>query len=189
MVLARRRRFLAQPLREGPTAVTEKLFSMRRGTIQAFSLAELLLSLALLTVALVTVGALFISMYRTQEKASRGSTGVLAAETVLNTKLHAIFHGLEPGLSKTDFFNNDAPPQPSLEGRLLLSGTEYIYKLDYSTVPGPGGAPLGSTLAENRLKLVSITCWWWTADATATRAGFGKQTYSTQRLVNENDKF
>lgn len=136
---------------------------------------------------LVTIAALFISMYRSQEKASHGSTGVLATETVLNTNLHRIFTGGHPTLTKTAFFSTDAPPSPSIEGSLNLGATEYLYKMDYSTVSSPAGVPVGTGLSGNRLKLVTVTCWWWAADAVQARAGYGRQSYTVQRLVNEND--
>jgi hypothetical protein len=170
-------------------AITVKLPAALPRTTRAFTLAELLLSLALMTIVIVTVASLFISMYRTQEKSARSSTGVRVAETVINAKLHSIFSGLEPGLSKAQFFANDAPPQPVLSGSLVLSGTEYLYRLEHETVVQPGGTTLGSGLAENRLKIVSVTCWWWGADEASTRAGHGKQTVSLRRMVNENDKF
>lgn len=170
-------------------AITVKLATGVPRGARAFTLAEVLLSLALMTIVIVTVAALFISMYRTQEKSARSSTGVRVAETVINSKLHSIFSGLEPGLTKAQFFTNDAPPQPPIDGKVDLSGTEYLYRMEYETVVQPAGTTLGSGLAENRLKVVQVTCWWWSPDATTNRAGYGKQTVTMRRMVNENDKF
>jgi hypothetical protein len=161
---------------------------MRRGA-KAFSLAELVLSFALITVVLLTVASLFTAAFRTQGKAGRSSIGQKAAETVLVGKLHAIYKGVHPGLTKANFFAQDAPPNPVLEGSLVLSGTEYVYRMDYQTVVDGAGDPLGRGLPENRLKLVGVTCWWWSADENQTRAGTGKQSVRIQRLVNENDQF
>lgn len=152
-------------------------------------MAELLLATALITVVLLTVAGVFLSIFRSQEKSSHGETGAVAAETVLNSKLHNIFAGVEPGLTKADFFANNSPPATELSGNLLLAGTEYQYRVDYETVVDSSGVALGSSLPENRLKLVRVTCWWWNAAPGDTRQGYGKQSYTLQRLVNENDGY
>lgn len=138
---------------------------------------------------LLTIATLFTAAFRSQGKASRSSVGQKAAETVLVGKLHAIYKGLHPGLTKANFLSQDAPPSPALEGSLVLSGTEFFYRMDYQTVLDTGGDPLGRGLSENRLKMVGVTCWWWSANENQTRAGTGRQSLRLQRLVNEHDQF
>ncbi len=152
-------------------------------------MAELILSLGILAVTLIAVSTLFISLYRSSEKSSRQTAGVVVAETVLNQLLHDIFLGLRPGLSKADFFNNNSPPAAPIEGNLVLSNTEYLYRFEYVTITTTSGTVLGAGLGGNRLKSVTVTCWWWGSNENSMRQGLGRLSVQLKRLVNENAKF
>ena len=152
-----------------------------------FSLAELVLSLGLLTVAMVMLSSLFVGLYRGSDKSGNQSTGLNAAETVLNQQIHDIFKGTHPTLTKAAFFASNSPP--GLSGSLTLSSTEFLYQFDYVTVQSNLGTDLGVGLSGNRLKAVTVTCWWWGQAANSHRAGLGKLSVQLRRLVNENDQY
>ena len=139
--------------------------------------------------ATVMAVSFFMSLYRSSEKSAHNSSGVMVAETVINQQLHDIFLGLHPSLTKANFFATNSPPGAPLTGSLTLSNTEYQYQMDYVTVQTTSGTDLGAGLSGNRLKAVTVTCWWWGASSTSTRVGQGKQTAQVRRLVNENAKF
>lgn len=154
-----------------------------------FSLAEVVVCLGILALALVVSVTLFLSMFRSAEKSSHNVSGVMVAETVMTQVLHDIFLGLRPGLTKADFFANNSPPSPPLSGSLVLSNTEYQYEMDYATVTSTTGTDLGAGLSGNRLKVVTVTCWWWGPTAASQRAGQGRLSVQIRRLVNENARF
>ncbi|MBX3171221.1 MAG: prepilin-type N-terminal cleavage/methylation domain-containing protein [Candidatus Eremiobacteraeota bacterium] len=156
---------------------------MQRG----FSLAELVLCLGILAVALIFLTSFFISLYRATDKSGNTAVGTRVAETVINQQLHDIFKGTHPTLTKAGFFAADAAP--GVSGVLQLGQTEFQYQLDYATVPSSGGGTLGAGLASNRLKKVTVRCWWWGTGANAQRAGQGRLSIELHRLVNENDEF
>lgn len=154
---------------------------------RAFSMAELVLCLGILAVALVILTSFFISLYRATDKSGNTSAGTRAAETVLNQQLHDIFRGTHPTLTKAGFFAGSA--SPGISGTLQLGQTEFQYQVDYATVASSAGGDLGAGLSGNRLKSVTVRCWWWGAQANSQRAGQGRLSVELHRLVNENDEF
>lgn len=152
---------------------------MRRG----FSIAELVLCLGILTVALVFLTSFFVGLYRSTDKSGNTAAGTRAAETVLNHQLHDIFKNTHVSLTKAAFFAADAAP--GVSGSLQLGQTEFQYQMDYATVRSSGGGDLGAGLTGNRLKAVTVRCWW----AGGQRAGQGRLSVEIHRLVNENDEF
>lgn len=154
---------------------------LRRG----FSMAELILCLGILATAIIFLTTFFISINRLSSKSDNTSIGAHAAETVLNQQLHDIFKGVHPALTKATFLNNNA--SPGISGSILLGVTQFQYQMDYATVQAGAGGDLGGS--QNRLKLVTIHCWWWGANANAQRTGQGRLSVELRRLVNENDKF
>ena len=154
---------------------------------KGFSLAELILCLGILATALVFLTSFFISLYRSADKSGNTAAGVHVAETVINQQLHDIFKGTHPTLTKTGFFTTNGP---SVTGRLQLASTEFQYQMDFVTVQDAVlGGDLGAGLAGNRVKAVTVKCWWWGAGATSQRSGQGRLSVELHRLVNENDEF
>lgn len=155
----------------------------RRG----FSLAELILCLGILATALVFLTSFFISLYHSADKSGNTSSGVHVAETVLNQQLHDIYRGTHPTLTKATFFATNGP---SLTGRLQLASTEFQYQMDFATVQNAAsGGDLGAGLPGNRVKAVTVKCWWWGSNANSQRTGQGRLSVELHRLVNENDEF
>jgi len=157
--------------------------NQRRG----FSLAELILCLGILATALVFLTSFFISLYRSADKSGNTAAGVRVAETVINQQLHDIFKGTHPTLTKVLFFTTNGP---SVTGSLQLASTEFQYQMDFVTVQNAiGSGDLGDGLPGNRVKAVTVKCWWWGADAASRRTGQGRLSVELHRLVNENDEF
>jgi len=153
---------------------------------KGFSLAELILCLGILATALVFLTSFFISLYHSADKSGNTAAGVHVAETVINQQLHDIYKGTHPTLTKTGFFNTNGP---SIVGSLQLASTEFQYQMDFVTVQNTSGADLGSGLPGNRVKSVTVKCWWWGPVSTSQRTGQGRLSVELHRLVNENDDF
>lgn len=158
---------------------------MERTWKRGFSLAEVILCLGILAIALVMTVNLFLSVQRGGDKNRHTATGTLVAETVMNQFLHDVYQGVHPTLTKAAFFGADA----SLSGNLVLGNTEYFYQIDYQTVVSTAGTDLGAGLSGNRLKAVQVTCWWWGVAPTSQRSGQGKLSIQLRKLVNENASF
>lgn len=150
-------------------------------------MAELVICLGIIALALVVLASFFISLYRSANKSGNTASGARVAETVINQQLHDIFRGTHPTLTKASFFATNA--SPGITGQLQLDQTTFQYQMDYATVQANGGGDLGASLAGNRLKSVTVTCWWWGSGPTAQRTGQGRLSVRLQRLVNENDEF
>lgn len=161
---------------------------MQSRSEKAFSLLEVVIAVGILAVGILTVIALFTQLLRSSHKASDSSLAVAAAESFLNQTISNIFNDTEI-VSKTDFWNDNAPPADPIERTVNPGGKVMTYRITYQTVNDTAGDPLGDDLPENRSKKVDIVLWWFTDDPAKARPGYGYLRVSASRLINEQEEF
>lgn len=158
--------------------------------VLGFSLAELMVALGMIAAMSLVVFALFLQLVKGAEKQTHLAAGVVLAEELMTERLQVIFNDAEPGLTKDDFFSTDSPPNAPLQGTMALGTTTYTYEMNYETVTNTFGDEVGGDpAANNRLKRVDITIWWWTGDPEEARQGYGLLRAGSSRFVNEQMDF
>ncbi len=151
-------------------------------------MVELLLSLAIMAMVILTLFSLAASSVRGTEKTSHLATGQAVAEAQLQYAIRNAQADIPSG-DKDRFWNGDFPRSGTAfkEGVVKIGKTDFnyaIYAVNFnnSTTGLPFG---GDLLLENRIKYVECLVWWMTANSDEQRQGFGKMTTSAVQLVNE----
>ena len=141
----------------------------------AFSLLEVLLAVATLTVALLLVVALGISVLGRSDKAKDVPIGTIAAENILNQLIYDV--NSCPSAARAQWFTY--ADNPSLKvGTYTMNKIEFAYNIDYERLPV--GTSTG--LATNHLVKLSIRLTW----AKGRGPNSGQQTANLVRLVHED---
>lgn len=153
-----------------------------------FTMVELLLSLAIMAMVILTLFSLAASSVRGTEKTGHLATGQAVAESQLEYAIRNAQADIPAG-DKDRFWGGNFPRSgtPFVEGSVNISGTEFKYAI-YATGfnHSATGLPVGGdVLLENRIKHVECLVWWMTENPEDSRQGFGKMTTSAMRLVNE----
>jgi prepilin-type N-terminal cleavage/methylation domain-containing protein len=151
---------------------------------RAFNLLELMICLSILATGIILSIGIFSALLKNSVKSGDRTTGAMQAESALTTEIHTIL--ASTGL-KNNFFNNDAPPNPPINGTVLLAGTIFTYRIEHQVLKDAIlGTPIGNGLANNKVAKTDVTVWWWTDDPTHARAGMGYQTARLTRFLNYN---
>ncbi|ODT72645.1 hypothetical protein ABS71_07660 [bacterium SCN 62-11] len=151
----------------------------RRG----FSLAELVIAVALLAIMILGVMALSISVLKTERKANDLTAGKLVAQSVMSQLLDKLRSDTPAGVRATFMAYNTANVAFD-SGTVVVQRTSYQYNVFVSTVTDSAGNPVGGALSSNRLKNVEIQVSWWNG-AAQNRAGYGSLKTSLSQLVAE----
>lgn len=154
---------------------------MRR---RAFSLAELLLAVALFAIIILGVLALSISVLKTERKAADTTVGKSVAQS-LATRLLDQVRADSPVGTRANFLAYNTPNTAFQTGTSRVQRTDYQYSIFVSTVSDNGGVNVGSAIGNNRLKRMEVRVSWWAVNAGQTRAGYGQLTTSLCQLVAE----
>ena len=157
-----------------------------RHRLRGFNLLELMICISILATGIILSIGIFSALLKNSVKSGDRTTGAMEAESALTNEIHTILGST--GL-KNNFFTNDAPPGPPINGTVLLSGTVYTYRINHQVLKDAVlGTPIGSggSLTNNKVAKTDVTVWWWTDDPTHTRAGMGYQTARLTRFVNYN---
>lgn len=150
---------------------------------RAFSLAELLVALGLISVAILGLLALSIALAKgNQEGIDKTIGGEVASQ--LTDRLVAQLRSDTPPGTRSGFWNNDYTATPWDQGTFQNNGTTYNYKLYAETVRDTSGQPVGGGTAGNRLKKVDVYVWWWDSE-TKAHQGYGELKVLSTRLVSE----
>lgn len=147
---------------------------------KGFTLAEALVSLAILAFVLLALSGLFIALLRGGAKSSHTATGEILAEQITTEKLGKIYAVQN---LKDQFFAQDTPPASAFTGTVDLGTTTYNYQIFHKTILDTDGNPVGGD--HNRLKKVDTTIWWWNDNPDDARAGYGKLVVHSTRLISE----
>lgn len=152
---------------------------------RAFSLAEVLIALAILGIGMLGL----ISVCSVGLQANKKSLTMLTAEQVADRQINrnitkAVVNDEPPG-ARDRFWRADYPypTTPWVTGVEKVGTTEYKYALYATTVDAVAGGELGSGVEDNRLKKVDIVVTWWGEQ----RQGYGTLRVNGYRLINEQD--
>ena len=148
---------------------------LRRPSISGFNILELMMSLALITIAALTLVALSFSSLSSQQKSENLTDATLVAREQLSLAIHNI-ETLSP--ADHDSFWNVPPTAPLSEGTVQMAETEYNFKIEATDVPV-------GTVAPNRMRKLDVSVWWWSSEPGEARAGVGQLQYSASSLVRE----
>lgn len=157
---------------------------MRRHS-HAFSLAELLVALALIAVAILSVLALSIAVARGNREGVDKTVGTVVASQVLERLVDQL-RADEPVGFKAAFWGGEFTSNPFNTGILTNNKTEYKYEIFARTVTDSSGASLGGSTPDNRLKKVDVTVYWWDSDS-ETHQGYGDLKVTVSRLISEGE--
>ena len=150
-----------------------------------FSLMELMLSMAIIVVALVSIIGLFISLFRSSQKGMDLTNGMIVAETVLNQYLYDK-QGMLGGLYG-NLIENVADPETGttsdseLYGEDFKSRTIYTYEIICRDVKNS---------PPKDLKKIDVTVTWWRdPDKEGEyKSGYGRLVVKLSRLVYTSDE-
>lgn len=153
---------------------------------RAFSLAEVLLSVGIMAMALVAlfnlVGSALKNSSRTENLAVAGDV----AEQQLNREIYGALND-QPGGARDDFWKNDFVALAWRQGTRQVNHMDFHYAIYAQTVnDAVTGKPIGLTSAKsNRIKKVDIVVWWMHASPHGGRQGYGRLRTGATRIVNE----
>jgi len=141
------------------------------GTRVAFSLAELILAIALVTIVLLTLVALSLTAMKSNRKATDSSTGQLVAEQ----RVDQLVYGMQSDTTAA-IWGHNLPSAYSVD-QVNVSNTDFTVAV-YARDPDP------ALVTPNRLKRVEVVTSWWNAGS-SNRAGIGELEARFVRIVRE----
>ena len=154
---------------------------------QGFSIIELLISMSIISIALVFLIGVFTTGMKANRKSVDLTAGTLVAEEIISQELYGI-------LSDTDkskaFFEKSSDKVEYVKGVKYHNNTKFTYKMFISDVKDLGDED------SNKMKKVDVQVWWWNDDGSnvseeqaSFRAGYGVVSVGLTRLVNQQSKF
>lgn len=152
-----------------------------------FTVAEVLLTLALMTMAILALMGLSFSSLKATTKSADVTRGVQVAQQYLDRIIEQALADQPAGM-RASFFDQDIPGQPWRTVDIPLGQTRFTVKLFVQTVQDSStGASLGGAAgAGNRLKKVDAVVSWWDGDGQSQgRAGYGRLQTQLSQLVSE----
>jgi prepilin-type N-terminal cleavage/methylation domain-containing protein len=148
-----------------------------------FSLIELMISMAILTTAILLMAGIFLSAIKTTHKGIDLSSGILVAKSVLSEEIHNI----ETGASGTTVAELFSQNPLSIVGQKKVGNQTFDYTITRSLlVHAVTGDPIGERLADNGLLKVNVLVSW-TDNPTQGSPGQGLQRVGYTELLNQRD--
>lgn len=156
-----------------------------RSPCTGFTLAEVLVSLLILSVAILALMALILSTLRAGQKSSDRPVGLLAADSALDYWLSEVKVNYPNEPAATFWNTTNSVSTPWRSGKVNINNTEFIYSLYAENIDLQPSTGKTLTIAgvPNRLKKVDVVVWWWDGQ----RQGYGQLRCSKSKVVNEND--
>lgn len=150
--------------------------------LRAFSLAEVVLSLAILGLALLAMFNLIGSALRSSSRTENLAIAGDVAEQQLTRNIYGAVNNRPAGSSK-QFWDQDYVDIPWRQGSQQVNQMDFHYAIYAQTLnDAQSGKPAGNS---NRLKKVDIVVWWMHSDSQGGRQGYGQLRTGGTRLVNE----
>lgn len=150
---------------------------------RGLSLAEMMVALGLISVAILAVLALSISIARVNREGTDRAIGGVVARQLVERLIDSLRADIPAG-STADFWNNEHTSTPFESGIFRTNDTDFEFKIFASSVVDAGGDSVGGTTVGNRLKKVDVFVYWWDSE-TEERQGYGKLEIQNTRLVSE----
>ncbi len=151
-----------------------------------FSLGELLVTMGLIAVAILSLMALSILMARADREGVDTKVGDVVAGMLVERLLDQV-RADNPAGTAANFWDNDFDSSnPYEEGDYRNNNTEYHYQIFAVTVRTTGGAEVGDGTTGNRLKKVDVIVNWWDTQ-NQDREGYGKLEVRNSRLISEGE--
>lgn len=150
-------------------------------------MVELLVSIGILAVALITLATLLGSGLRVNRKSADITAGAAVAERQLERAVRSISKD-SPAGSKSSFWAKDYPSSgsPWRTDKETIDGTEFTYAIYSTTVNDAlSGSPLGAPAADNQLKNLEVVVEWYTDSGGSSKQGYGVVKRSASRLVHQ----
>ncbi len=155
---------------------------MRRG----FTLGEVLVSVALMGLALLTLLSVSSTALRADRKSVLNLTAAGVADREMNRAVTMALND-KPAGDKDRFWQQNFayPANPWKTGSSQVGKDKFDYAIYAVDVRDTTGTDLGDGATDNKVKRVDIVVWWWSGDG--QRQGYGKTQTSAFRLVNQGD--
>lgn len=153
---------------------------MARG---GFSLLEVLVALAVMSVAVLGLGSVMTSGLKAQDKIDKAVTARAVADQIMGRTVVTLADGDDAESVRfweTADFDDDSPWQ---SGQQQVGTTLYDFTITGTEVLKDGTKPLGSSNSSNRLKRLAIKVAW-SEQPNHERAGVGRQAIVISRLLN-----
>ncbi|MFP4498182.1 MAG: type II secretion system protein [Vulcanimicrobiota bacterium] len=139
----------------------------RKTNNNGFSMMELILSLAIIGLALMFFMAVYFGLF----KASQKGVDLTAGTTIAESELTQFMENLESNPAGLSSITTVTFP---VTGSSTLNTTVFDYEINGSVVPNTDG----------NLYKVDIVVWWWAGDEEkAKRQGYGRLSVRMSRLV------
>lgn len=151
----------------------------------AFTLAEVIVTFALLALVVLAMLGLALSSVKVSSKSSDETRAVLIGKHYLDQQLQFALKDQPPG-TRASFFDHDHPTNPWQSQEILVGPTRFRVVLSVQTVQSQAtGLPLGTQVdANNRLKKIEAQVTWW-QDGLQNRSGYGRLETRLTQLVAE----
>lgn len=148
---------------------------MNYGRVRGFSLVELLLSVALLSLGILALLSLLTASQQASSKSEELTAAGAVAEAELQRAVRAAARDIPTG-ELARFWAADFPPGgvPFVQGDTRVGRTSLHYEVFATTV-------LNSSSTENRLKQIEVRVSWWGGE----REGYGQLNTVAAGLVSE----
>jgi prepilin-type N-terminal cleavage/methylation domain-containing protein len=143
-----------------------------------FSLVEVLIALAVMSIAVLGLGSVLVSGLKAQSKTEYSAVAHSVANRVLDRLVRRLqsMSNDDAGASFWDAdLSSEASPWTELGQSETVGNTVYEYLIT--------ATPVAGFPSENGLKLVTVKVRW-TDDGARVKAGTGKQEISATRLLN-----
>ncbi len=151
---------------------------------RGFSLVELMVSMGIIATTLLMIMGVFMTVFKSSQKAVDMTAGTIFAESVMNKELRTI---MSDSTLRGRFFTLNYSINPYVEGVERLNNALFTYKMYASDISMP------SWRTDNKMKKVDVVVWWWAAgsehDTVTTgrdsRSGYGILRTEVTRIVNQ----
>lgn len=154
---------------------------------KGFSLAEVLLAFALVSIALLALMGQSMVLVNSSQKHDDHMVAADVARSISERLVREVLND-QPAGRRQAVWQHDSVNNPFDQGQETIGGTVYSYQLFVANVVNSGtSAPLGTgdsgdLDAVTRLKRIDVTVTWWGSD-TQDRAGYGNLKVETTRLL------
>ncbi len=142
---------------------------------------ELMVSMGIISTTLLMIMGVFMTVFRSSQKAVDMTAGTIFAESVMNKELRVIMTDTN---KRGNFFNLNYSNTPYVEGVERLNNSVFTYKMYATDISMP------SWRTDNKMKRVEVVVWWMgTGTENSSRDGYGTLRTEVTRIVNQQSVY